>query len=128
MPRNKQYSRLQKENHVFSEKKVQVLEKAYCIFGQEDLTYMPVICKLLYKLNATPRKLSGFSKTRKLIPDFPRKRSKNSREDSEKATKADQSYKILNQRALIIRRIWYWHMTGKIFRAEQKGKKQTQIQ
>ena len=78
MPRNKQYARLQKENHVFSEKKVQVLEKAYRILGQEDLTYMPVICKLFYKLNATPRKLSGFSKTRKLIPDFPRKRSKNS--------------------------------------------------
>lgn len=50
---------------------------------------MPVICKLFDKLNATPRKLSGFPKTRKLIPDFPRKRSKNSQEDSEKATKAD---------------------------------------
>ena len=71
MPRNKQYARLQKD-HVFSEKKVRAHEKACLILGQEDLkSFMPVLCKLFYNLNATPRKLSGFSKTGKLIPEFP---------------------------------------------------------
>lgn len=42
----------------------------YSWVGRLHIIYVPVLCKLLYKFNAIPRKIPRFSKHRKLIPKF----------------------------------------------------------